>query len=319
MEEKLKKAFQKIKEAKNILIATHDRPDGDGLSSLCFLICLLKSLNKKYIAFCKDAPPSNFNFLPFVDEIASNKNLIDFKQYDLIIAVDCGSLKRTNLTQEINLKNQNQFIIEIDHHPQVEKYADLEIRDVKFCSTSEIFYFFAKQNKINLNKDLATCVLTGILTDTGNFLYSSTTPEAINIASEMLRYGIQFPLIIGSTWRNKSLSAMKVWGMAIDNLEINNKYNFAFSVLPNNIISESGISDDELDGVAGFLNNLYGVSGIMLLRQEGAKLRGSLRSGNLATDVSKLAFFLGGGGHKKASGFVVDGKLEKKEGCWQIV
>ena len=313
------KAYSCIKKAKQILLVTHDRPDGDALASTCALIEALSSLEKKYQAFCLNEPPAQFDWLPHVENISADKDNLNFSQFDLIIALDCGSLSRTNLSREITNRSRQQVVIEFDHHPKVDDYADIEIRNPAASSTAEILYYFFKYAKIKLNKNTANCILTGILTDTGNLLYPSTTDKTIKIVSEMLLYGARYPLVIANIAENKSLNAMRAWGQALNNLQINKKYNFAFSVLAYDQINKAKASDEEFEGIAGFLSNLYGVKGIVFLREyEPGKIKGSLRAGNSEIDVSRLATKLGGGGHKKASGFSIDGKLKKTANGWQI-
>ncbi len=314
------KAFNKIKQAHKILLVTHNQPDGDALSSICALIELLINLNKNFFAYCYDAPSRQFNFLPHLEKINSHKNELIFSEYDLIIALDCGNLNRTKLTREIKNKSSNQFIIEFDHHPKIDNYANIEIRDSSSSSTAEILYHFFKNNKIKINKNLAVCILTGILTDTGNFLYPNTSDQTIKIASEMLLYGARFSQILESTWRNKSLSAMQIWGQAINNLRINQKYNFACSVLTYQDLSQEGTADEGSEGIASFLSNLYGVNGLILLREEEkGKIKGNLRTNNPQIDISKLAQVLGGGGHAKASAFVIEGSIKKTDKGWKII
>lgn len=333
--DKYKEAYREIKEAENILLVTHERADGDAVSSLCAMIELLEQLGKKYLAFCPGQPINNFSFLPHTEKIAfgkfpffspglAGKSLpMDFKKFTLIIALDHGSLERTGLGGQIREKDLGQFIIEFDHHPKNGDYSDLEIRKPEAVATTEILYYFFKTNKIRITRNMAHCILTGILTDTGNFLYPLTSDKAVGIASEMLLYGARFPQIIRNTLCNKSLTAMKVWGRALNNLKINKKYNFAFSVLALEEIeklSGSGDNEDIFDSISGFLSNLYGVKGVLFLREEKeGKLKGSLRSSHPETDVSRLANLLGGGGHKKASGFVIEGRIEKKGNNWKVI
>jgi len=209
--------------------------------------------------------------------------------------------------------------LEIDHHPKIKSYADLEIRDSAAAATTEILYYFLKANKIRINKNLANCLLAGILTDTGNFLYPSTSPQTINIASEMLAKGARLPQIMENTWRNKSIASMKAWGKALSNLKINKIYNFAYTILePEDVPLE--MAEEELEGLAGFLSNLDRVNGLMILRElpEGI-IKGNLRTAKPNVDISKLARALGGGGHAKAAGFTVTGSLQKTENGWTIV
>ncbi len=319
LKEKYKLAFDKIKSAKNILLVTHSRPDGDAVSSVCAMMLLLEEMDKKYMASCLHLAPEQLLFLPLAEKIQANLDSLDFSSYDLIIALDCGSLDRTNLTEQINNRTKNQFVIEFDHHPKVDDYSDLEIRIPSSSSTAEVLYDFFKINFIKINKKIANCILTGILTDTGNFLYPSTTDKTVNIASEMLLAGAKYPLIIEETWRNKSIGAMKLWGKAIGGLEINKKYNLAYTVLTKKDIEECECSDEEMEGISGFLSNLYGVNGLMLIREvEGGAIKGSLRTSHPDVDISKLAQRLGGGGHKKASGFFLSGKVNNVNGRWHI-
>ncbi len=311
--------FNKIKSSKNILLATHDSPDGDALSSICAMIELLESLDRKYFAYCYDMPPYQFDFLPHIEKISNNKKLFNFDDFDLIITVDCGSLNRTKLTDEINNRGKNQFVIEFDHHPKIDDYANLELKNPQAAATTEILYHFLKANKIKINKNFANCILTGILTDTANFLYA-TSHKTVEIASEMLAKGASMPQIMENTRRNKSLASMKIWGKAMSRLQINQKYNFAFTILTLKDIADSQITEEELEGIANFLGNLHKVKGILLLKEQPNNIvKGSLRSSHPKVDISRLAQVLGGGGHAKASGFKVQGQLEKVGDGWKIV
>lgn len=320
---KYQPAYNKIKSAENILILTHLRPDGDALSSLGAMADLMEQLGKKHTCFCADKPEATFSFLPHFEKIISGQDNLNFKEFDLIIVLDCGSLSRTGLEEEIRNKAAGQFIIEFDHHPKVDDYAQIEIKLPAATSTAEIIYRFLKANRIKIVKNMANCILTGILTDTSNFLHQSTSEEAITIASEMLVYGARFPTIMRHTWQNKSLSAMKLWGLALSGLVINEKYNLAFAVLPLTETDRFKNEEDVFDGISTFLGNLYGVKAVMLLRAEinpGGKkqIKGSLRSSHPEVDVSRLATLLGGGGHAKASGFIIEGELEKINNRWMI-
>jgi len=315
---KFEKALEKIEQAKNILLVIHERPDSDALASVCAIMDFLISLKKNFLAYCYHSPGPQFKYLVHLEKIISEKNF-DFSDFDLIITIDCGSITRTKLENEINNKKERQFIIEFDHHQKTSDYSNLEIRNPEAVSTTEILYDFFKINKIKINKNIATCILTGILTDTANFLYPATTEKSIKISSEMLALGAQLPVIMENNYRNKSLAAMKVWGSAINNLEINQKYNIACSVLTEKELIESGITEEELDGISGFLSNLYGVNAIMLLREEKNKIKGSLRAQHPDVDVSRLARILGGGGHTKSAGFEIKSDLQKTEKGWQII
>lgn len=313
----LQKAYALIKNSQNILVAIHEQPDGDALASACLMAEILTLLDKKYQLYCFSRINHQYGFLPHLEELKNyyGENFA----FDLIIVLDCGSLERTKLAKEILSRQKGQLVLEIDHHPKVKDYADLEIRDSAAAATVEILYYFLKANQIKINKKLASCILTGILTDTGNFLYPATSPETVNIASEMLADGAKLPQIMEHTWRNKSIASMKTWGKAMSRLKINPEHNLAFTVLENKDMPAE-VSEEELEGMAGFLSNLNAVNGVLLLRQlPDGRIRGSLRTAQPNVDISKLARALGGGGHAKAAGFTVEGKLEKTENGWKII
>jgi phosphoesterase RecJ-like protein len=349
LKEKYIAAYEKIAAAENILLVTHERPDGDGLASLCAMATFLDKLGKSQTLFCADAPQEFFSFLPNVNKIVSDKLLLEkipsinhrrggtgrggaaaatgcvssgFSAFDLIIVLDCGSLARTGLAGEIGGRGKNQFVIEIDHHPKVDEYADLEIRAEK-SSTAEALYYFFSENNLEITKDIANCLLTGILTDTGNLLFGNVTPETIRISSAMLLRGATFPKITRRTLQNKSLAAMKAWGKILDNLKLNKKYNLAYSVLTYDEIQslrkEFG-SENLLDAATDILNNVDGVKAVVFLREEEpGKIRGSLRAKDAKANVARLASFLGGGGHPRAAAFRLNGNIIKTETGWKII
>jgi bifunctional oligoribonuclease and PAP phosphatase NrnA len=312
--EKFLKAYEKILKADNILLVTHERPDGDAFSCVCAAIEIMERLGKKYDSFCHGDIPPNFNFLPHIEKIKTKKEDLDFKEHDLIIVFDCGSIGRTKLEEEIKKRKENQFLIEFDHHPKIKDYSDLEIRDPEAAATTEILYYFFKYNNLELNKNIADCILTGILTDTGNFIYPSTSEKTAEIASEMLAHGASFARINQNTIKNKTLDSMKLWGKVLNNLKINKKYQIAVTWLTNNDLKE--LEDEEsLESLAGFLSGLQGVKGLLFVREfEKGFIKGSLRSSHSKMDISKLAISLNGGGHAKTSGFSFEGELIEKNG-----
>jgi len=312
------KAGQAFKNSHKILFISHNRPDGDTLAASCALIDLADELGKKFTAFCADEPNQQFDFLPHVDKF---KTKIDnFSSHDLIVVLDCGSIERTGLVSEIKNKKDKQTIIEFDHHLKVDDYTDISLKISSAASTTEVLYDFFKLNNFKINKNRATCILTGISTDTGNFIYPSTSEKTISIASKMISYGAKLPMILDKTWRNKNIKIMKLWGLAINHLKINKKYNFAYTVITHKEIEESGVSSEDLEGISGFLSNLKDVNALLFLTEiEPGFIKGSLRTARDNVNVSTLANKLGGGGHAKASGFRVNGKIEVDERGWKII
>ncbi|NTW22496.1 bifunctional oligoribonuclease/PAP phosphatase NrnA [Candidatus Falkowbacteria bacterium] len=319
---KYQSILESIDSAQNILLITHFNPDGDGISSLCSMMNWLLSIGKMAEGYCLHQPPAMLGYLPGIEKIkfGSIETLgLDFEKYDIFIVLDCGSLSRTGIADMLKAKQPRQKIIEIDHHPKIDDYADIELRSTEAAATAELVYQFYKINHIKITKDMAMCLLTGILTDTANFFYPSTSIATVSIAADLILRGARLPQITENTLRNKSLNGLKLWGQIMANIRINPKYDFAVTILPQEEREKSTVPKEELDGISGFLSNLYGVKGILFLQEEAdGSIRGNLRTASPLIDISKLARLLGGGGHPKAAGFSIKGRLVDRGGEWQI-
>jgi len=319
---KFQKAHRVIQGAKNILIIIHKRPDGDALSSACAFSLFLDKLNKQHEIFCPNPPPETFSFLPGVNKIKSNKIEMknNFSRFDLILILDCGSIIRTDLVSEIESRGDHQYILEFDHHPSEEGFSDLELRYPEMNSTTEVIYHFYKFNNLEIDKETAESILTGILTDTANFLHPLTNTQTLEIASLMLNKGANYPKITKSTWQNKSVDSMKVWSVVLNNLKINPEYKIAFSVLTQEEMKLFEDNLEDLDSILHWISNLEEIKALILLKEEvGNLLKGNLRTNHPGVDVSLLANHLGGGGHAKASGFMIKGEIKKGNNSWKVL
>jgi len=319
--------FSKIKTAQNILIVSHVFPDVDAISSVGAIIEVARLLNKKYLALSFHKEDLLMHYLPHEEFIHGDLPAdFDFSNFDLIIALDCGSLSRTGLENFIKNKKQSQFIVEVDHHLKVDDYADLEIRLPEISSTAEVVFSFIKSQKIKITKNLANCLMAGILRDTGNFAYSSTTDTTIKIVSELISRGAQFPKMMRNFSQNRDFNSLKLQGLALDNLRINKKYNIGVSVLTKeDILAATGVDNlsevnNEIFGeIVAFLSDLAGIKAMILLREEDDNhLKINLRTADNNVNVAKLAQIFSGGGHIKASGFLITGKIKKESPGWSF-
>ncbi|PIR93370.1 hypothetical protein COT99_01215 [Candidatus Falkowbacteria bacterium CG10_big_fil_rev_8_21_14_0_10_43_10] len=310
--------LDKIKSSRNILITTHENPDGDAVASVCVAAELLGGLGKKYYIFCNDKPEPGLLFLPHAESIATKADDIPFETIDLVIALDCSKLERSRIDEQI--RRAEIFTINIDHHISNCQFGNLSLVDPDAAATTQIIYEFLKQVKISINRVMANCILTGIITDTGNFAYASTDSHTFDVASEMLIKGANVREVLNYTSKNKNLRILKAWGFALSRLQYNKKYDIVFTVLTQENLQGLGIAKQELEGLANFFNNLKDAKIVLVLYELGdGCVKGSLRTNKDNVDVSRLAGIFGGGGHKKAAGFEIEGKLEKINDNWQIV
>jgi phosphoesterase RecJ-like protein len=309
--------FAVLASAKTILIATHENPDGDALASAGLVYELCTADGKQAQLFCKDAPDKNFSFLPHIEKICSDKNKLVLADVDAVAVLDCANLKRTGIADEI--KNLKLPILNIDHHRSNDNFGDVNIVDGDAVSTTEILYELLKTKKEAITKSMATCILTGILTDSGNFAYTATNTQTFEVASEMLTRGANVRGIIAYTQKNKRLPTLKIWGLALSRLRYSPRYDIAVTMLTQADLKRFSVAKEDLEGLSNFLNTLKDAKIILVLYElPDGRVKGSLRTTREGVDVCQLAQAFGGGGHTKAAGFEVEGKLEQTKSGWMV-
>ncbi|MFH1029711.1 MAG: bifunctional oligoribonuclease/PAP phosphatase NrnA [bacterium] len=311
-------SFNDIKKAENILILTHKNPDGDALGSVCATSLVLEKIGKQYTAFIPDQIVRTFNFLPNIKTI--KKEYGNLNNYDLVLTLDAADTGRFPLEPKEIEKLKRMQIINIDHHFAGEDFGNINIKEPGTSSTSELLVKVFRAARIEIDKQIATCLLTGILTDTHNFSNPATTISSLRIASDLMLYGAKIHDIVKYCFYNKSFLSIKFLGKIFDKLVVNKKYNIVISVVTLKDLEEvNEVDEDVTEGIAGFLNDMSDVDVILVLKeQEGGFLRGSLRTTKENIDVSRLAKIFGGGGHKKAAGFTISGNIYEETGKWKV-
>lgn len=305
-----------VRKSDTILLFAHSRPDGDTVGSVLALKYYFEDLNKKVSVACFDPFPE---FLRNIfDENFQSPEHLDFEKFDLIIA--CDSVERGFDKIFPEIKNKKVTAI-IDHHPDITLKADISIVDPSYSSVCEIVYQFFSVNNIAISKRIATATLLGILSDTGMFQHSNTTPQVMEIASALMKKGAPLSKIIETTFANKNISTLKLWGRAFEKAKINSENGMIASVLTKKDLADCEASNDDIAQVAEILNTVPGTRfSLVLSERENDIIKGSLRSEDYKnTDVSEIAHQFGGGGHKLASGFEVKGKIVETEDGWKII
>lgn len=306
-----KKIYSKIRESKHILLVPHQHPDGDALGSVTALMHMLQRLGIRHSAFCATASSTTFLFLPHVDRVSTDTSLWQ-SDIDLIIVLDSGDLRYAGIDAHIKEQQPRPYIINIDHHPTNEFFGDLNLVIPEASSTTQILYHFFKTNAIDIDNHVATCLLTGLITDTGNFTNSATTTASLAIAGELIKRGGDINFIKRVIFQSKSLSALKLWGAVLSRLEEHDTHKIVYSYITKADLDEHGVDEEEVEGLANFMNNLAdGKAALILREQEVGKMKGSFRTTRDDIDVSEIAKLLGGGGHKKAAGFSAEGSPEE--------
>ena len=312
-----------LRERDRFLLICHQEPDGDAIGSMIALNYALSNLGKEVICICKDNIPSVFSFL--IEENQINQNF-EIKKNDVLILIDNGDLRRTGMADEISkLSNLEPTVklINIDHHQKNDlwKLASINVANPEKSSTAEIIYEIMKFCGYYINSRIATCLLAGIYNDTGGFRHSNTTPEVLTIVADLLSLGGKLKLISEHISYSKPVNGLNLWGLALSRMKLLPNYNAIASVITLDDLKKCNATEDEIPGLVNYLNTIPGAN-IAVLIYEGfdGRIRGSLRTESDTIDLSKFAGLLGGGGHKKASGFSISGKIQIDDANnWQII
>jgi bifunctional oligoribonuclease and PAP phosphatase NrnA len=295
----IEKLHGMIRNAKKILLSTHINPDGDGIGSGIALMNKLTKMGKKVDFINRDQMPAIYKFLPGSEKVRNVKKITG--KYDLAIVLECPELERNGGIIDYTL--QSKLTVNIDHHLGNTMYGDLNIVDPKAAAVGEQLYKIMKELCWEIDKDAATCIYTAIVTDTGSFRYSNTTPEVHIIASELLKEGAD-PEYISSEVFASTAPAVKLLAVMLSKLKTEGKIGYSF--LSKKMFEMTGADESETDN---FINNIRSIRTVeiaMLFKEINSKtVKVSFRSKGLA-DVNLIARRFKGGGHKHAAGAVIN-------------
>lgn len=308
-----------LERTKRAVLVCHRKPDGDALGATLGLSLALQARGVAVQGVCVDEVPSQFRFLPGADTFRQN---VDLDGVDLLVMLDCGADEMSGLPMA-DLSKQAP-LVDIDHHPKqgFPPSPRLAVYDQQASSAAEIVYELLHFGDWPITRDVATCLLTGIVFDTSAFQNSNTTPRTLQVAAQLLRSGARLKEIIKQSFYSSSIPKLRLWGTAMARIEQNAKAAGVVStVLTHEDIAECGATKDDVEGLANFLNAIPGVPALMVLTEtKFGEIKGSLRTRNDQIDVSVLAALLGGGGHRQASGFSLPGHLVRAaDDSWRVL
>ena len=315
-------AYQKISNhlqtAEKILLVCHQQPDADALGSVSALSHWLNDLEKNHDKFCLNQPAGNLAWLLNFESVITDIDVLPENNYDTVIVLDSGDLKFAGLADYFAGLDNKPFVINIDHHPTNNGFGDINLIDTAAVSTTEIIYNLFRGLRFKIPPKVANALLAGIISDTYNFTNPNTSESSLEAAADLLTSGASLTRVSDLILRNKSLEMLQAWGEILIHLNYNPNFNSVSTVI---LKKEIDASLDVTEGVANFLNNLTGVKVVIILQQLPDNIvKGSLRTNDDLIDVSELAKMLGGGGHRKAAGFRLNGELVKSEaGQWTII
>lgn len=311
------KAYDAVLKANRILLIGDVDPDGDSIGAITAFYDWVKTVHKDVDIFCPRPLPKNLLSLDYVHEITRDRNILELP-HDLIMSFDASDVSRASLTDTTNMPKGYQLIV-FDHHATNTKFGDLNLVCTDACATCDVVYRFFTANKIPITNRMATSLLAGLVYDTTFFTNAATTSRGMEIAGVLLSAGARLSDVTKSLAKNKSIPSLKLWGLALSRLTKNKKMDFVWTYFLQKDVEGIPGAEEAIAGMSNFLTGISESSDTVLVlhEQNDGTVRGSMRS--MHRDISKLAKALGGGGHKKAAGFSIPGKIEVKDGNVRIV
>lgn len=278
-------------------------PDGDNIGSSLALYNGLKKAGKAVRFILDDDIPKIYRFLE-----SSNKaeKPGEYESFDAVIALDCGDAERLGKSGRYL---DNNFIINIDHHISNNKFGNLNLVESKASSTGEIIYQILKLLGIDLDKEISECLYTAIVTDTGQFQYSSTTATTHQIAGELINNGVNVSLMFERIYQNSSKEKVVLMKMALGSLEFYHNDSISCVSLTLQQMQVAKAKDEDSDGMINLARDIECVEVAIFLKElEPGKIKVGLRSKKVI-DVAAISLQFGGGGHVRAAGCTIHGTV----------
>ncbi|UCH35774.1 MAG: bifunctional oligoribonuclease/PAP phosphatase NrnA [Armatimonadota bacterium] len=287
---------------------THVNPDGDALGSLLGLALGLESLGIRTAPLCADPVPAIYRFLPGAERIAS-----DFPAQPPMLAIAVDSDGRSRVGRLALGLERVCTTVDIDHHATEKAFGDVQWVDPRAAATGEMVYRLLRAMDVAVSPDIATCLYTAILTDTGRFCYSNTSPRVLRIAAALVRAGANPQRIYREVYESKSFSASRLLGLALGRLSQTAEGGVIFSTLTQDDFRSAGSTPDETEGIIDHLRAVRQArAAALFVALPDGGVRVSLRSQG-AIDVGEVALRFGGGGHTNAAGCTVPGPMPQAQ------
>ncbi len=297
---------QAIRQANTIFIFSHVAPDGDNMGSSIALQKTFTKMGKTAKIFLEDEVPEFIRFL--VDDTCTDK-FEGMQGAELSFAVDCGDLKRLGKRQE--LFSSGKATINIDHHMANTYFAGLNYVDESASATAEIIFDLIDQLEVNIDKDIANAIYTGITTDTGKFQYSNTTAKTHRIVAQLYETGFDATKTNMLLFQSENISRKKMIAKIIDTLELFEDGKIATAFITGKMVQEAGAKMSDTEGSIDEIRSIKGVEVAVFFKEIEPNLtRVNLRSKEYA-NVNDVATKFGGGGHKRAAGCTIEASLSE--------
>jgi bifunctional oligoribonuclease and PAP phosphatase NrnA len=312
IEADLAKAADAIRSGERFLVTTHENPDGDALGSMLATKLALDQLGKDAAMYLAgDAPlPGEYGFMA-LDELL--RRLPEDVSERVLLAVDCANESRLGPDPEV--LQQAPLVVDIDHHHDNTRFGDVNVVDAKASSTGELLRDLFVELDIELTPAIAEALYIALVTDTGRFQYTNTTPKSLRLAAELVEAGADLHRIFQGVYESVQFAKLKLLARALERAQVYEGGRLVVSYLLRNDFHEVGAAEPYSEGIIDYLRAVEGADMAVLIREPpraaGPTRRVSLRASHDELDVSAIARKSNGGGHRQAAGFSSEASIEE--------
>ena len=296
----LDQVLTEIESRARFVLTSHARADGDAVGSTLACYEILRRMGKQAEVVLRDGVPRVYQQLPFAGSVIHAERVNG--SYDAAILLECDSIQRTRLEGL-----ESQFLINIDHHKSGRNFADVNWIDPKAVATAEMVYKLARRAGVKISPEIATCLYTAVLTDTGAFMFEGTNEHTFELARELVLAGADPALCARHIYFGHSTAKMRLLGLALSALQREGPLAWIWATQEQ--MERTGAKEEDCEGLVNYALAIGDVEVAVFFRElPDGRFRVSMRSkGKL--DVARIAEDFGGGGHACASGCSVDGPL----------
>ncbi len=297
-----------IRGANRIGFVFHRNPDGDSLGAGLALALYAISINKPVTLYCVTGVSRVFAKLPLVSEAHSDPAIFEREPCDVVVVSDAGDAAFAGIAGVAALETST--VINIDHHPTNTRYADVNLIVPAAASTTEVVHGLLTAWGVAITPAIATMLLLGLLNDTDEFSNPATSASALSVGASLIKAGANYEIARQCLRVGKRITALPVWGRVLSSLEHDKDTGIARAVVAQEMLGE--VSSNAIEGIPNFLNCLKDVAMTVVVKEQtNGTVHTSFRTVRDDIDVAALAQSFGGGGHRKAAGYSVNGRLEK--------
>ncbi|MEK8130185.1 bifunctional oligoribonuclease/PAP phosphatase NrnA [Paenibacillus filicis] len=305
----LQAAADFIRNHDDFLVVSHVQPDGDAAGSTFGVAWMLHALGKTFTLINEGKMPGKFLYMAGPHPIVNFEENPPARVFGAVISVDCADFGRIGQVHQCFA--EDALLLNIDHHATNDGFGAVNLVRSDAAATVEILYDLAGELGITCSDEWNICIYSGLLTDTGGFRYSSTSPKVMRIAADLLGRGVQGHQLAEKLLETMTFPQISLLKSSLNTLSFAHDKRVAWLSVSEEELNASGASSEDMDGLVNYARNVEGVwVGILFKEKRRGLVKVSLRSGGEA-NVAEIAQRFGGGGHIRAAGCAVEGSLQE--------